>query len=323
MMFWKNKIEGINEPNAGTNNHIISLELPLIKVLCSLASTMFSKDGAKFTSEIQETELETSASSYNSDDHIALYSNTSQRGLLQETNHNKPKYKSGNPTIHPENESTPSNFQIPSRPLRISFIKKIDWSSLWKKSKEWIKQPLNMVLFLWIICVAVSGAILFMVLTGMLNNALPKKSQRDAWFEVNNQIINALFTLMCLYQHPKRFHHLAMLVRWRANDVLRLRDIYCKNGTCKPNERRHMAVVIALLHLNCFAQYALCGLNWGFPRSKRPAIGVGLCLAVSFGAAAFASVYGILSPLGKDYETDVEAQTESTGKSFEKRYVSL
>lgn len=292
---------------------------------------MFSKDGAKFTSEIQEMEPATSTSNYISDDHLALYISTSQRGLLQETNHKKPKYKSVDRTIHPETESASPNFQIPSRPSRIPFIKKIDWSSLWKKSKEWIKEPLNMVLFLWILCVGVSGAILFMVMTGMLNNALPKKSQRDTWFEVNNQIINALFTLMCLYQHPKRFHHLAMLVRWRADDILRLRDIYCKNGTCKPNERRHMAVVIALLHVNCFAQYALCGLNLGFPRSKRPAIGVGLCLVIAICAPAFASLYGILSPLGKEYETDMEAQGPSSGlnptqlqpKSFEKRYHSF
>ncbi|KAJ6299792.1 hypothetical protein OIU76_020724 [Salix suchowensis] len=46
---------------------------------------------------------------------------------------------------------------------------------------------------------------------GILDAALPKKSQRDAWFEVNNQILNALFTLMCLYQHPKRFYHLYAL----------------------------------------------------------------------------------------------------------------
>ncbi|KAJ4805080.1 Protein PLANT CADMIUM RESISTANCE 8 [Rhynchospora pubera] len=289
---------------------------------------MFSKDGAKVSSEIQEIEQSTSPSNYNSDDHIALYMNTSQRGLLQETNHNKSKFKLGRPTVHPDTESSPSNVQIPSRPLRIPFVKKIDWNSLWKKAKVWIKEPLNMVLFLWIVCVGISGAILFMVMTGMLNSALPKKSERDTWFEVNNQIINALFTLMCLYQHPKRFHHLAMLVRWRADDILKLRDLYCKNGTCKPNERRHMAVVIALLHVNCFAQYALCGLNLGYPRSKRPAIGVGLCLAFSIGAPAFASLYGILSPLGKEYETDVEAQGPGSGsdpthlqpKSFEKRY---
>ena len=95
-------------------------------------------------------------------------------------------------------------------------MRKIDWGSLWDKAKEWIRNPMNMALLVWIVAVGVSGAILFMVMTGMLNRVLPTKSQRDTWFEVNNQILNALFTLMCLYQHPRRFYHLALLCRWRA-----------------------------------------------------------------------------------------------------------
>jgi hypothetical protein len=132
----------------------------------------------------------------------------------------------------------------------VPFVKKIDWISLWDKFKEWIRNPMNMALSVWILAVGVSGAILFMVMTGMLNRVLPSKSQRDTWFEVNNQILNALFTLMCLY-------HLALLCRWRAGDMAQLRQVYCKDGTCKPNERKHMMVVILLLHLNCFAASTL------------------------------------------------------------------
>ncbi|KAK3015189.1 hypothetical protein RJ639_005398 [Escallonia herrerae] len=213
------------------------------------------------------------------------------------------------------------------------FDRKIDWASLWKLCKEWIRNPTNMVLFVWIVCVAVSGAILFLVMTGMLNAALPKKSQRDAWFEVNNQILNALFTLMCLYQHPKRIYHLVLLLRWKSEDISKLRKIYCKNGTYKPHEWAHMMVVIGLLNLNCFAQYALCGLNVGYKRSARPAIGVGITISVAIGAPAIAGVYSIVSPLGKDYysELDEEAQLEITtaetsapsqliSKRFEKRF---
>ncbi|KAE8724366.1 putative Senescence associated protein 20 [Hibiscus syriacus] len=213
------------------------------------------------------------------------------------------------------------------------FAKKIDWVSLMKMSKEWIRDPMNMALFVWIVCVAISGAILFLVMTGMLNKALPKKSQRDAWFEVNNQILNALFTLMCLYHHPKRFYHLILLCRWKPEDVSRLRQVYCKNGTYKPHEWAHMMVVVVLLHINCFAQYALCGLNWGFKRSERPPIGVGICISFAIAAPALAGLYTIVSPLGKDYvsEMDEEAQKVvddgesnrsewSRLKSFEKRY---
>ncbi|KAL8520320.1 hypothetical protein ACS0TY_011026 [Phlomoides rotata] len=215
------------------------------------------------------------------------------------------------------------------------FSRKIDWNSLGRMCKEWIRDPMNMALFVWIVVVAVSGAILFMVMIGMLNHALPKKSQRDAWFEVNNQILNALFTLMCLYQHPKRIYHLSLLLRWRSEDVLKLRKIYCKNGTYKPHEWAHMMVVVILLNVNCFAQYALCGLNLGYKRSDRPPIGVGICISVAIGAPAFAGVYTMLSPLGKDYETerDEEAQIRATTEgsstsrtdqsrrqSFEKRF---
>ncbi|KAK8592174.1 hypothetical protein V6N13_062760 [Hibiscus sabdariffa] len=213
------------------------------------------------------------------------------------------------------------------------FSKKIDWASLVKMSKEWIRDPMNMALFVWILCVAISGAILFLVMTGMLNKELPKKSQRDAWFEVNNQILNALFTLMCLYHHPKRFYHLVLLCRWKPEDVSRLRKVYCKNGTYKPHEWAHMMVVVVLLHINCFAQYALCSLNWGFKRSKRPPIGVGICVSFAIAAPALAGLYTIISPLGKDYVSGVDEEAQkviddgesrrseqSRRKSFEKRY---
>lgn len=194
----------------------------------------------------------------------------------------------------------------------VAFVKKIDWASLWDQAKEWIRNPMNMALSVWVVAVAVSGAILFMVMTGMLNRALPTKPQRDTWFEVNNQILNALFTLMCLVQHPRRFYHLALLCRWRAGDMLQLRQAYCKDGTCKPGERKHMAVVILLLHLNCFAQYALCGLNLGYRRPQRPVVGVAITVSVAIGAPAVAGLYNNLSPLGNDYEAQPEADDEES-----------
>ncbi|GFQ06996.1 protein plant cadmium resistance 10 [Phtheirospermum japonicum] len=200
------------------------------------------------------------------------------------------------------------------------FSKKLDFNSLFKLTKDWIRNPVNLVLFIWIVCVAVSGAILFMVMTGMLNHSLPRKTQRDAWFEVNNQILNALFTLMCLYQHPKRIYHLTLLLRWRSGDVSKLRKIYCKNGTYKPHEWAHMMVVVLLLNLNCFAQYALCGLNLGYRRSARPAIGVGVCISFAIGAPAVAGIYSMLSPLGKDYENEPDEESQIRRMSLEKRF---
>ncbi|XP_071710716.1 uncharacterized protein [Rutidosis leptorrhynchoides] len=206
--------------------------------------------------------------------------------------------------------------------FRRVFCKKIEWGLLKNMAKEWLKNPMNMVLLIWIICVAISGAILFLVMTGMLNNAIPKKSQRNAWFEVNNQILNALFTLMCLYNHPHRLYHLVLLLRWRSQDVSKLRTIYCKNASYKPHEWAHMLVVILLLNLNCFAQYALCGLNVGYKRSERPAIGVAITLFVAIGAPAIAGVYSAVSPLGKDYDIapDEEAQLNKQVASYERRF---
>ncbi|WCJ19976.1 PLAC8 family protein [Euphorbia peplus] len=190
------------------------------------------------------------------------------------------------------------------------FSRKIDWDSVMKMAKEWMRNPMNLALFVWILCVAISGAILFLVMTGMLNAVLPKKSQRNVWFEVNNQILNALFTLMCLYQHPKRFYHLVLLCRWKPDDISKMRKLYCKNGTYKPHEWMHMMVVVLLLHLNCFAQYALCGLNIGYSRSERPAIGVGICISCAIAAPAIAGVYTIKSPLGRDYDSEMDEEAQ-------------
>eukprot|EP00249_Psilotum_nudum_P021708 c28214_g1_i1 orf=295-2055(+) len=177
----------------------------------------------------------------------------------------------------------------------------VRWEVVKIFAKAWLKNPKNLALMLWGVAVGVSGAILFLVMVGLLDHQLPKKSQRDAWFEVNNQILNALFVLMCLYLHPQRCMHLYMLCRWQPEDIKMLRNVYCKDGTYKPHEWVHILVVVLLLHVNCFAQYALCGLNWGYKRSRRPAVGVGICLAVAIGAPAIAGIYTILSPLGKDY----------------------
>ncbi|PUZ62642.1 hypothetical protein GQ55_3G001700 [Panicum hallii var. hallii] len=203
---------------------------------------------------------------------------------------------------HSSSPASSTRQMLSRRFTPVAFVKKIDWGSLWAKAKEWIRNPMNMALLVWIVAVGVSGAILFMVMTGMLNRVLATKPQRDTWFEVNNQILNALFTLMCLYQHPRRFYHLALLCRWRAGDMLQLRQVYCKDGTCKPSERKHITVVVLLLHLNCFAQYALCGLNLGYRRPERPVIGVALTISVAISAPAVAGMYNNLSPLGNDYE---------------------
>ncbi|KAL2337637.1 hypothetical protein Fmac_012083 [Flemingia macrophylla] len=248
----------------------------------------------------------------------ALQISSSRRGLLSNESHHRGKHRM---LISIVNKYIFLHFVLSSikenirKPFNCVFAKKVDWKFLRRSCKQWIKNPLNMALLLWIICVAISGAILFLVMTGMLNKILIKQSQRNTWCEVNNQFLNALFTLMSLYQHPKRFHHLVLLCRWKPKDIIILRTTYCKNDTRKPREWVHMMVVVVLLHVNCFAQYALCGLNWGFNRSERPLVGVGICISVAIAAPAIASVYCIASPLGKEYEIDEEAQNHIPTKS--------
>lgn len=109
---------------------------------------------------------------------------------------------------------------------------------------------------------------------------------------------------MCLYQHPQRFYHSVLLLRWEPNDISKLRKIYCKNGTYKPHEWGNMLGYIWLLHLNCLAHYGLCGLNLGYKRSERPVFGAAICISVAIAAPAIAGFYTILSPLGKEYAYD-------------------
>lgn len=201
--------------------------------------------------------------------------------------------------------SMPSS-SAPAEGFNLPLVGEVRWEKLRNVIKDWLKNPKNLAVCLWGLAVGVSGALLFLVMVGLLDKQLPSKGNRDAWFEVNNQILNALFTMMCLYLHPQRCLHLIMLLRWQPQDISKLREVYCKNGTYKPHEWTHMLVVVVLLHINCFAQYALCGLNWGFKRSQRPPVGVGLCLAVAIGAPAAAGIYSILSPLGKNFQVDEE-----------------
>lgn len=215
---------------------------------------------------------------------------------------------------------TPKEHPLRSRSMTLPFIGEVTLGTLKDWAKDWLRNPKNIALSFWLIGVIVSGAILFMVLVGMLNKVLPKKSDRDIWFEVSNQVINALFVLMVLYVFPTRVIHLVWLLRWRPEDILKLRAVYCKKGMRKPHEWSHMLVVVLLLHLNCYGTFALAGLNWGYRRADRPFYAVALCLVVALGAACAAGIYNSLSPLGKDFvpESDIDEAAEAASSRAER-----
>ncbi|KAI4991586.1 hypothetical protein ZWY2020_039972 [Hordeum vulgare] len=165
----------------------------------------------------------------------------------------------------------------------------------------WARHPMNAALLVWFSFVAAGMAFVFLLMVGALDSDVPDASRRRRWTEVANQMLNALFTIMCVYQHPRLCHHLALLLRWRAPaDVAELRAVYCKNcaGGIR-RERLHVAVVVLLLHATCFAQYAYCALFWLFPNDRRPSGAINLLMALGFGTPIVAGLYMVYGPLGQ------------------------
>ncbi|CAO2192739.1 unnamed protein product [Urochloa humidicola] len=184
-----------------------------------------------------------------------------------------------------------------------AYASTVDWASARRACKEWLKNPMNIALLLWLLCVGVSGSMLVLLLLGLLDGAFPAPAERSRWIEVNNQVLNALFTLMSLYQHPALFHHLFLLCRWRPRDAADLRAAYCKckyaAAAPRPGERAHMAVVVALLHLTVACQYVLCGLYWGYTKTARPDLAEDVFFVLGVVAPVAAAMYTACSPLGK------------------------
>ncbi|KAI3508446.1 hypothetical protein L1887_23454 [Cichorium endivia] len=60
--------------------------------------------------------------------------------------------------------------------------------------------------------------------------------------------------------------------------------------------------------LNC--QYALCGLIVGHEISEIPEIGVALTLSITISAPAIAGIHTVMSPLGKDYDYDINTSSD-------------
>jgi Cys-rich protein (TIGR01571 family) len=167
---------------------------------------------------------------------------------------------------------------------------------------RWLKHPAHLALVAWALCVAASGTMLVLLLLGSLNSAIPRRSIRNRWIEINNQVLNALFTLMSIYQHPALFHHAAHLLRWRPADAKELREAYCRKSAgagARRGDRVHMSVVVALLHAACFSQYAMCGLYWGYSRRARPDDALTSLTVVGTVTPVVAGLYMYFSPLGR------------------------
>ncbi|XP_020575348.1 uncharacterized protein LOC110021266 [Phalaenopsis equestris] len=222
----------------------------------------------------------------------------------------------------PTPDTTSSTRDGGRRRFRVPFVRKINWGSLFRYSKKWAKHPMNIALLFWLFFVAACLVVLFLLMTGILNQTIPKSSVRKKWTEIFNQILNALFTIMCLYQHPRISHHLVLLCHWKPNDILELRKVYCKNGTKKPHERAHIMFVVFLLQITCFSQYGLCALYWAYTSNTRPDWPQILFIALGTGAPIIAALYAVFSPLGRrtESESDEESQRSNNEENELKLY---
>ncbi|KAI0497281.1 hypothetical protein KFK09_020504 [Dendrobium nobile] len=295
---------------------------------------MYSVQNAMANSEIQE-ETQRISTGMKLRDYIPIYIPAIESGLLNQSRHEKKKRFLDFLKARPSNEwflkilrrnsspyiesssppSDPATDRGHRRRFRVPFVRKINWKSLWNSFKKWIRSPEHIALFIWLLFVAAGLILLFLVMTGILNGAIPSSSRRKDWTEVINQVLNALFTIMALYEHPKFIHQLVLLLRWRPDDQIELRKIYTKNGVPKPHERAHMMIVVILLHITCFAQYAYCGLYWGYTRSTRPDWAEDLVIAIGIAAPVTAVIYTMYSPLGRTNDepvADSELQNQQT-----------
>ncbi|KAG6488801.1 uncharacterized protein LOC122005221 [Zingiber officinale] len=193
------------------------------------------------------------------------------------------------------------------RRFRVPFVRKIDRRALIRYLKKWIKNPENIALVIWLMFVAAGLFMLFLVITGSLNQVIRSSTERKKWTEIIYQILNALFTIMCIYQHPRLFHHLVLLCRWRLPDRVALRAGYCKDGSRRAHERAHIMLVVILLHITIFSQYVLCGLYWGYSRKDRPDWAVNLCTGIGIAAPIIAGVYSVFGPIGRNSDDPEDA----------------
>ncbi|XP_040378251.1 uncharacterized protein LOC102720223 [Oryza brachyantha] len=203
----------------------------------------------------------------------------------------------------------------PRRRFRVPFVRKIKWGKLWSYAVSWCRKPENFAMIIWLAFVAAGLLMLFMLMTGMLDGAIPDDERRKKWTEVINQILNALFTIMCLYQHPKIFHHLVLLLRWRpgaGGDREEVRKVYCKDGAPRPRDRAHMLVVVALLHATCLAQYFCCALFWSYARTDRPDWALNIGYGLGTGCPVIAGLYAAYGPLGRKQHQHDDPEAESS-----------
>ncbi|KAJ6805492.1 uncharacterized protein M6B38_159490 [Iris pallida] len=196
-------------------------------------------------------------------------------------------YGGAGPTIE-SLPSEPGHSQDTSRPSRLA------------RFAKWLQSPMNLVLFLWLIPVVV-GLVLMVLLTA--GAVVEGSERRKKWIEAVNQILNAFFTVGCLFTHPEVFYHLLHVVRWRPEDQEKVRGVYCSGKTPEPRDRKHLLVVVSLINLTWVGQYVMCALYWAYNRHNRPGAMLGFWVLVTLLAPVAASIYTVKGPLKSNKST--------------------
>lgn len=116
-----------------------------------------------------------------------------------------------------------------------------------------------------------------MVLVGMIQ--IPNQEEKNQWIEISSQILNALFTLAALINHPIRF--IALYYFFKDQEKLKKKyDWYHPESDYNANKKFLFLMVI--LHANCFFQYPITVAMWAFPPTTRPQLIIPICLPISF-----------------------------------------
>jgi len=149
-----------------------------------------------------------------------------------------------------------------------------------------------MILYLCLTVVA-TGACVFMALVGMVT--FKTAAEKTFFIEVNSQILNTIFTLAAISNHPLRFRDLLLFIHSQntkipekaeySEDIIQINYPWYSAST-----KGNLLTVLLLLNLNCLAQYPICVAMWGYPPETRNNYIIGVCLPVSFIAGTIGGI---------------------------------
>ncbi|KAI8907933.1 hypothetical protein EDD86DRAFT_46230 [Gorgonomyces haynaldii] len=219
-----------------------------------------------------------------------------------------------------------------------------DKKQVYAAVKESIKNPYLVYIVCSLFIIIVSGAILFMVLVGMIR--IDNESEKQVWIEVNSQILNFFFTIQAIIDQPKRLQLLIWTIvmkldpyYYSANihsympDILLLpsqREDSSQSASSpsSPTQMVHVeeevrssfvpplfpfskwVFLIVLLNLQCFFQYPITIAMWGWATNPldRPKLIIPICLPLSFLSGAAGGIWLLMINLQNKKLAQVQTQ---------------